>query len=121
MQVADRLQATLPHAFAETTSCSRSNEECEVATALMQLAACSEDVQEVMKSARTIDKSVQVNTEVSAPRKFKLLSVLTTDTAVLAFTGVKSRTALTMIANEVEAIDQKRTRAGPCRVSTNEA
>lgn len=100
------MQATSPHAFAETTSCSRSNEVCEVATALMQLAACSEDVQEVMKSARTIDKSVQVNTEVFAPRKFKLLSVLTTDTAVFAFTGVKSRTALTMIANEVEAIDE---------------
>ncbi|KAH6933318.1 hypothetical protein HPB50_014173 [Hyalomma asiaticum] len=103
--VAARPQATTQHAFIQSTNSTYTTEECEVSEALLQLGACSQDVQDVVDSARAMDKGVQVNTQGTTPKIFKFTDLLTTDAAVLAFTGLQSRSALTLIANEVGAID----------------
>lgn len=99
----------MQHAFIQSTNSMYTTEECEVSEALLQLGACSQDVQHVRDSARVMDKGVQESAKGTTPKTFKLTDLLTTDAAVLAFTGLQSRSALTLIANEVGAIDNMAT------------
>ncbi|CAN7976849.1 unnamed protein product [Ixodes persulcatus] len=74
--------------------------ECAVAEALLQLAGCIHGC---------TDKDVQVDTASLAPKKVKLVDWLSTDSAVCAYTGIESMSALAAISKEVAAIDKMAT------------
>ncbi|CAN7995451.1 unnamed protein product [Ixodes hexagonus] len=89
----------------DTTIPHRHDDELIVARALLSLQSGGPP------NTQARDRSVQVDTKSLVPEKKTLVSFLTTDAAVKAFTGVESMQLLERISRNVERFDTMRTDA----------